>query len=169
MRAVEPTNLLGNILSPLDANATFNDDGYTSPWSYHHFNNISNELFQSWPALFGPIEAQGDKFTNTIRYPLDDPGFDFNYGGLVVTGYGNRSNFTDQPFDAKNIVLLYDGFCASTCALFSEMMKSQGQVKSVVVGGRPQLGKSSLSYYFPSSFLALTYLFSRSPARRWRY
>jgi hypothetical protein len=36
--------------------------------------------------------------------------------------------------------LLYDGFCASTCSIFSELMKNLGGVQSIAVGGRPQLG-----------------------------
>lgn len=32
---------------------------------------------------------------------------------------------------------LYDGFCASTCTMFSEFMRLQGQVKSIALGGRP--------------------------------
>lgn len=49
-------------------------------------------------------------------------------------------NKTEPPFAAKHIVLLQDGACASTCSLFSELMKTQGHVKTVVVGGRPQYG-----------------------------
>jgi hypothetical protein len=33
--------------------------------------------------------------------------------------------------------MLYDGYCASTCTLFSEWMRLQGGVKSIAMGGRP--------------------------------
>ena len=55
---------------------------------------------------------------------------------MYITGYGNRTNFT-QPFPASDIILLYDGYCASTCTLFSEFMRTQAGVKSIAVGGRP--------------------------------
>lgn len=32
---------------------------------------------------------------------------------------------------------LYDGYCASTCTLFSEFMRLQAGVKSIAMGGRP--------------------------------
>jgi hypothetical protein len=37
------------------------------------------------------------------------------------------------------MVMLYDGYCASTCTVFSELMKTLGGVQSIAVGGRPQL------------------------------
>ena len=36
--------------------------------------------------------------------------------------------------------MLSDGLCASTCAIFSEFMKTQGRVRTIAVGGRPQYG-----------------------------
>ena len=35
------------------------------------------------------------------------------------------------------MILLYDGYCASTCTIFSDFMKNQAGVKSVAFGGRP--------------------------------
>lgn len=60
------------------------------------------------------------------------------HSGFEVTGYGTRRNFT-QPFAAQDIILLYDGFCASTCSLFSEFLRTQAGVRSVTFGGRPDL------------------------------
>lgn len=56
--------------------------------------------------------------------------------GEWITGYGPRTNFT-QPFAAEDIVMIYDGYCASTCTIFSEFMRTQGGVKSIAFGGRP--------------------------------
>lgn len=42
-----------------------------------------------------------------------------------------------QPFEAENIVVVYDGYCASTCTIFSEFMRQQAGVKTVALGGRP--------------------------------
>jgi hypothetical protein len=54
-----------------------------------------------------------------------------------LTGYVNNTKVTAQPFKAENIVLLQDGFCSSTCTILSELMKEQGKVESIVVGGLP--------------------------------
>ena len=54
-----------------------------------------------------------------------------------MTGYVNNTKVTAQPFKAENIVLLQDGFCSSTCTIFSELMKEQGKVESIAVGGLP--------------------------------
>jgi hypothetical protein len=54
-----------------------------------------------------------------------------------LTGYVNNTKVTAQPFKAENIVLLQDGFCSSTCTIFSELMKEQGKVESIAVGGLP--------------------------------
>lgn len=35
---------------------------------------------------------------------------------------------------------LLDGYCASTCTLFAEFMRTQAGVKSIAMGGRPQPG-----------------------------
>lgn len=42
-----------------------------------------------------------------------------------------------QPFKAEDIVIVYDGYCASTCTIFSELMRQQGGVKTIALGGRP--------------------------------
>lgn len=58
---------------------------------------------------------------------------------IEITGYGSRANIS-QPFLAENIILLYDGACASTCSILSEMLRTQGGVKSIAMGGRPIAG-----------------------------
>ena len=60
-----------------------------------------------------------------------------NSGGIYVSGYQNRSNITAQPFKAENIVVVYDGYCASTCTIFSEFMRQQANVSTIALGGRP--------------------------------
>lgn len=122
--------------------ATASDDMinmYESFANYRYDYNFTDQPFPSVPAKFGPAHYNGDNFTNLIRWDLNDPLTTINatYGlGMEVTGYGNRTNFT-QPFAVEDIVLLYDGYCASTCTLFSEFMRTQAGVKSIAIGGRP--------------------------------
>jgi hypothetical protein len=78
-------------------------------------------------------------FTSLQQWNWSDPLLTSNEttgAGMDVTGYNLRQNFT-QAFPASNIVMLYDGTCANTCVLFSEMMRVQGGVKSIALGGRP--------------------------------
>lgn len=93
--------------------------------------NITNQPFTSFEDKFGPVTINNDAYTNIMRFDLNNGYLDFE-----VTGYGNRTGFV-SPFKAQDIVLLYDGFCASTCTLASEMLRVQGGVKSIAVGGRP--------------------------------
>jgi hypothetical protein len=75
--------------------------------------------------------------TSSSHRNLTDPLITENSGGIYVSGYQNRSNITAQPFKAENIVVVYDGYCASTCTIFSEFMRQQAGVQTIALGGRP--------------------------------
>jgi hypothetical protein len=111
---------------------------YESPFNDKYDLNLTNQSFPSFESKFGPYEYHGDNFTNIMRWNLDDPLLTVNstFGmGIEISGYGYLDNLT-QPFAAEDIILVYDGYCASTCTLFSEFMRTQGGVKSIVFGGR---------------------------------
>jgi hypothetical protein len=38
-------------------------------------------------------------------------------------------------------VQLLDGYCASTCTIFTEFMRTQAGIKSIAMGGRPVAGQ----------------------------
>ncbi|VDB87584.1 Bgt-60047 [Blumeria graminis f. sp. tritici] len=111
---------------------------------FHYYSdlNSNNEPFRSFEDKYGPYTIKGDNFTNNIRWKLNDTLVTSNdtYGlGMEITGYGSRQNFT-QPFDAKNIIMLHNGYCGSACHMFSEFMRVQAGVKSIAMGGRPKEG-----------------------------
>ncbi|KAJ5117044.1 hypothetical protein N7456_001392 [Penicillium angulare] len=57
-----------------------------------------------------------------------------------LNGYGNqKANPSKAPFNPNNIIIVTDGLCTSTCAIFAELMKMQS-VRSIAFGGRPQNG-----------------------------
>ena len=115
---------------------------YENSWDYHYDLNLTNQPFESFAAKFDPHIYKGDNFTNIMRWNLDDPLTTSNatWGlGGDVTGYGSRTNFT-QPFAAENIIILLDGYCASTCTLLTEFLRTQAGVKSIAMGGRPKEG-----------------------------
>ena len=150
---------------------------YESVPNYRYDLNLQNKHFKSVADKFGPVEYNHDLFTNIIRWDLNDPLTTSNatWGmGMDITGYRSRQNFT-QPFKKEDIILLYDGYCASTCTLFSEFMRLQAGVKSISIGGRPTkqpmqtLGgtKGSNNYgYSYINYLAQLTLSTGTPAQQ---
>lgn len=122
-----------------DANA-IND--YVTWFNYRYDLNLTLENFLTFEDKFAPHEFKNTEYTAIMRWNLSDPLTTTNdtFGlGMEIAGYGNLKNLT-QPFAAEDIVLMYDGVCASTCTLASEMLRIQGGVKSVGFGGRPNNG-----------------------------
>lgn len=126
--------------------ATSSDGGRvedsTTTFNYRHDLNLTNGNFLTFEDKFAPQQYKNSDYTSLMRWNLNDPLITTNstYGmGIEISGYGTRKNLT-QPFEAHNIVLLYDGVCASTCTIASEMLRIQGGVKSIAMGGRPQSG-----------------------------
>jgi len=106
-----------------------------SEHQYQYSLDVNNNRFPNYKAFVGPNMLYGDKFTSLIRTNLSETS---NY--IYVIGYGNNINSALQLFEAENNVLLENGGCRSTCSSFAEYMKTQDEVRSVVIGGRPQLG-----------------------------
>jgi hypothetical protein len=115
------------------------DGVLSSPLNYRTDADVNYEPFTSWAEKFGP-DTYGpgpDDFTSIIRWNLSDVLTRYNSLGIDISGYTNRTNVTVQPFEAENIIVVYDGYCASTCTIFSEMMRQQAGVKTIALGGRP--------------------------------
>ncbi|KAH0292500.1 hypothetical protein KCU62_g2010, partial [Aureobasidium sp. EXF-3399] len=96
----------------------------------------NNEQFTSWEDFFGPQQNDRGEFTSLNRFNLTD----ISATTVPILGYAEDNITQPQTFSPEDIVLLHDGNCASTCAIFSEFMTSQMSTRSVVVGGRPQTG-----------------------------
>lgn len=151
-------------LVPRDINA--NDTALEIVSSYANYRtdvDVNYENFDSWADKYGPehlLSTPGDgNFTNIIRWNMSDVLTPENSGGIFISGYNNRTNITQQPFAAENIVIVTDGYCASTCTIFSELMKQQAGVKSIALGGRPNtdiiqsIGGVKGTNSFPMSFI----------------
>lgn len=145
-RAHEALDLIGQEVSyfsglvprSLGTNETV-QDWVSTFFNYRTDADVNYEPFDSWAEKFGP-HAYGpdpDNFTSLIRWNLSDVLTPDNSGGIDVSGYLNRTNITAQPFAAENIVIVYDGYCASTCTIFSELMRQQAGVKTIALGGQP--------------------------------
>ena len=40
----------------------------------------------------------------------------------------------------SNVAKLNDGMCSSTCTIVAELLKNQGGVRTIAVGGQPKFG-----------------------------
>jgi hypothetical protein len=116
--------------------------GASIPFMSSYSLDLDGDRWDSWEDFHGPNEINGGEFTNVARYNLSSPVIRLAFGGDIA-GYGSNQIDYDQPWDADDIILLQDGFCASTCAIFTELMKTDGGVKSVVTGGIPQYRPAS--------------------------
>lgn len=119
--------------TPADCDSTFS----LHPFNYREQLDQNNEVFTSWADYYGPETREKDNFTSISRYSLADT---YSIFCKPISNYGNLTNITPQVFQPENIVLVQDGGCASTCAVFTEFMKSQAKVKQIVFGGRKQTG-----------------------------
>lgn len=110
-----------------------------TPFNYRSDADVNYKNFRSWREK-NPSDNQfaGDNFTAIIRWNLSDPTI-YQSDGIQVNGFGSRRGLPPfRPFEPENIVLLFDGYCASTCTIFSELMTQQiGSIKTVSIGGRP--------------------------------
>ena len=108
-----------------------------TPFDYRADMDENEQPFTSWAEKYGPHEYYGDEFSSIFRWNLSDP-FVTLGNDIVVNGYGNRTGIPpSRPYEPEDIVILYDGYCASTCTIFSELMVQQGGIKSIAIGGRP--------------------------------
>ncbi|KAF2462385.1 hypothetical protein BDY21DRAFT_331256 [Lineolata rhizophorae] len=148
-RAHEAFNLLGeqisDIVAPYPHDWSVDDDTLlflmTTPFNYRNDLDEDLDMFFSWDEKFGPeVLGNDDNFTSIIRWNLSDPLISLSSGGINVTGYLNRSEGLSQPFAAEDVMIITDGYCASTCTIFSEMMRNQAGVRTIAMGGRPQSG-----------------------------
>jgi hypothetical protein len=117
------------------SNSSTNNSDYTDMmkrgYPYQADHDIEDKPFRSFDQKFGPYPHANDNFTATVRMNF------YNNPLFLKAGLNPKRVNKTQPFVAENIVLLYDGNCASTCTIFSELLREQGKVKTIVLGGRP--------------------------------
>ncbi|CAH0045721.1 unnamed protein product [Clonostachys solani] len=135
------TAVLSDENTPSDIYSVFTGPGSAASLSSLHTMNLNGENWASYTEFSNPRNIHGDNFTQSGRYNLSDTqwasGVDM---GPYLAGYGTNKLSYEQPWKGEDITLLLDGWCASTCTLFAELMKTDGGVKSVAVGGIPQYG-----------------------------
>ena len=140
LRAHDSANALG-MLGSSDVGR-----GYHTPQSEIDTSFFNSQAFlqtpdgsnySTWQSLYGIKAIHGDNFTNTASWQFSNATLDLVDGDIVVSGYANNTNLLPQVFAGENIILLTDGQCSSTCPIFANLLIDQGQVRTVVAGGRP--------------------------------
>nr|AJD23206.1 peptidase S41 family protein [Onygena corvina] len=96
--------------------------------------------YKTWDSYFGPEVVPNGKFVRPARWDFHNIPMSLKTGGLVVSGFGNRSNIAPQAFRKEDMVIVTDGICASTCAIFSDLMNRNG-MKFIATGGQPRTGR----------------------------
>jgi hypothetical protein len=139
-RAHQAYDEMGIAYSAITANDTrdpnsADSDYIGSPLNYRSDLTLDNTPFQSWADKYGPHEYNDDQYTTPQRWNLNDS-YITEYSGLTqMTGYGLAS--LDISYSKDDVVIMYDGTCASTCTIFSEFMRQQVGVQVIAMGGRP--------------------------------
>ncbi|KKY23496.1 putative peptidase s41 family protein [Diplodia seriata] len=149
-RAIEALDVLGEKFSEVagglprvladESNETLYEleaDVVSSYLNYRTDVKPDGTAFAGWAEKFGPVEGKGgDEYTELSRWNLSDVLTPFNSGGVWVTGYGEGVTNATQPFKAEDVVVMTDGYCASTCTIFSRLMQDLAGVKYIAMGGR---------------------------------
>ncbi|KUJ17685.1 uncharacterized protein LY89DRAFT_747417 [Mollisia scopiformis] len=151
MRAHPSADVMGNTITGYFQSLNTTDEDYYAligdEWvATDLINANTNQNFTSWAEFFGPHLYNGDNFTTVQRYNLssilfDDAATNTNFS-FAVYGYGANPAPANAspPWAAEDIVLLSDGICDSSCALFMEMMHHEAGVRVVAAGGLPTTG-----------------------------
>ncbi|KAI9655312.1 MAG: hypothetical protein M1821_005459 [Bathelium mastoideum] len=150
MRSHPEADILGETITRYWNSLTINDQDYEGLLpdeflSSPRINAKTGQNFSSWGEFSNGYTALGDRFSTTQQYNLSSFIFDEEVSDSVPYGYANNPITAPQPYAANDIVILSDGLCSSACALFMEMMISNGNdpsgsVRTVAVGGRPSPG-----------------------------
>ncbi|GAB1317655.1 Peptidase S41 family protein ustP [Madurella fahalii] len=132
-RRTELIRLMGKIFSSTQAKARYKNDFPLDLPLAAHLAVSPDQLyaFESWEDLYGSTGMVSEIYAT----------FNFTYASTEdnpIEGYGPiPKSHTAQIFSADSIVIITDGYCASTCVLLARLLVDQG-VRSIVFGGRPR-------------------------------
>ncbi|KAF9974489.1 hypothetical protein BGZ73_002085 [Actinomortierella ambigua] len=92
---------------------------------YEYFETVASSTYD---------EATAPYIQKVVRHPNRQYRFT-NYVQDGCTAFRSDPTRPSQPWDPKNIVIVSDGSCGSSCAIFANQMTQKGGVYSVAVGG----------------------------------
>ncbi|KAM5505310.1 hypothetical protein McanMca71_003156 [Microsporum canis] len=144
LRATEQLDVIGSKVT-----AVLSDPGHRnssmgrylrgSQFDIGVYVDTQGEALSDWDDFFGPEKVGDFNFTRLSTWNLKSEDLAAASGDTVVSGYLDRGDLPPQVFKPEEMILLTDGTCSSTCAIFADLLKRNG-VKSVVTGGRPRDG-----------------------------
>jgi hypothetical protein len=89
---------------------------YEKSWDYRHDLDVDGKKFTSAEEKWTDHKAGPSSYSSLLQWDLNDP-FLTTQGpvafGTEITGYGNRTNFT-QPFAAEDIIMVSNSKLEST-------------------------------------------------------
>ncbi|OJI98794.1 hypothetical protein ASPVEDRAFT_147979 [Aspergillus versicolor CBS 583.65] len=108
----------------------------TNEWVIQNrLDRETGDEFVSWEDYSRSTAAYGgDNFTRVEQYDQTDSAFIHEASGIDIE---SLDAFDSPPYAAKDIIILSDGLCSSTCAIFMELMHHEAHVRTIAVGGRP--------------------------------
>jgi hypothetical protein len=128
----------------------------TRGFNYLHHLDVNNERIASWEELYEPENINGDLLTRITSQNFSD---ELSAGNPFIESMINTNETAiTQSFRSENIVMmcidpsdsylvlmliteqLHDGMCSSTCATASKLLKDQGSVRTIVIGGQHKFG-----------------------------
>ncbi|KAI1325015.1 hypothetical protein F5Y16DRAFT_401888 [Xylariaceae sp. FL0255] len=144
MRAHNSANVMGITETDLTNGLPMNNSDYgdliANEWVVTaRINAETGESFSSWAEYYGPNTYHNDNFTNVQRYNVSNVLFDDDSSGNNFSSIASIPKRA-PPFAARDIIILTDGTCGSSCSLFVESMHHDAGVRVVAVGGRPKAG-----------------------------
>ncbi|KAK2825733.1 hypothetical protein FQN49_007416 [Arthroderma sp. PD_2] len=145
LRAIEQFDITGTKVNYLltHPNATKARDAEEQRNDIFDLNSYvdpNGEKYETWDSYFGPETVAYGNFSRLAIWDFNNVPMSLKAGGLVVSGYGNRTHVAPQAFKDEDIVVVTDGICASTCAIFSDLMNRNG-IKFIATGGQPRSGR----------------------------
>ncbi|KAM5433468.1 hypothetical protein MferCBS31731_007105 [Microsporum ferrugineum] len=99
----------------------------------------NGKKYKTWRSYFGPERVRQGNFIHLGLWDFNNSEMSLKAGGLIVSGYGNRTQIAPQAFKLEDMVIVTDGVCASTCSIFSDLMRRNG-MKFISAAGLPQAG-----------------------------
>ncbi|KAF8748915.1 Peptidase family S41 [Rhizoctonia solani] len=100
------------------------DSSYYNPSNYKDVKG--NQFAYNFNWLNPPISVQVNGISDKFSQKIGDTCLPFS-----------QTPPDTQPFAFENIAIMSNGRCASACSLFSIMMRTKYNVKTVVMGGKP--------------------------------
>ncbi|KAB5588032.1 Peptidase family s41 domain containing protein [Ceratobasidium theobromae] len=127
--SIRAQNLPQKIVAKLLTSDPESDAAVASWYNPSHWNSTKGQEF---PANFNwldpPIDMQVNGVADKFSQKVGDQCLPFA-----------STPPTTKPFEFENIAIMSNGRCASACSLFSILMHTKYNVKTVVVGGKPQV------------------------------